>query len=301
IDQFPLVVEPVNSGFNLENWIIDNKNLFTSNLKKYGAILLRGFNVNSVEKFQNLMSKFPNELLEYKMRSSPRFEIDNNVYVSTTYPNDQIINMHSESSYAPNHPKRIVFCCVQPAIKKGETPIADNRKIVTFLSESLKNKFLEKGVLYRRNLNGLLGLSWQEVFQTKDRKVVEDECKKSGMLFDWQDEDTLILKWTKKAIWEHPETKEMVWFNHSLFFNKHMLNDDILKSVESDNDLPNNTFFGDGTEISKEEISEIKHAYEKSTIQFPWQKGDVLFLDNMLMSHGRNSYEGDRKIIVSIS
>ena len=37
-----------------------------------------------------------------------------------------------------------------------------------------------------------------------------------------------------------------------------MLPDSILNAVENDDQLPNNTFFGDGTPISKEEIEEIK-------------------------------------------
>jgi alpha-ketoglutarate-dependent taurine dioxygenase len=32
-----------------------------------------------------------------------------------------------------------------------------------------------------------------------------------------------------------------------------------------------------------------------------WEKGDVLLLDNMLMSHGRSSFTGERKILVSMN
>jgi hypothetical protein len=223
------------------------------------------------------------------------------VYVSTTYPEDQIIQMHSESSYAPIHPERIVFCCITPAELKGETPIADNRVILTHLSEATKNKFYEKGIMYRRNLNGLLGLNWQEVFQTADKAYVEEECNKTNMRFQWTGDDSLVLEWEKRAIWKHPVSNELVWFNHGLFFNKYMQDEEVLNSVGSYKDLPNDTFFGDGTEISRQEIEEIRIAYKKSTVEFPWEKGDVLFLDNMLFSHGRNPYKGARKIIVSIS
>lgn len=299
--KFPLVISPVNSGYNLNNWISENKPQFESDLQKYGAILFRNFKINTVERFQQLMAEFPKELLEYKFRSSPRFELANNVYVSTTYPEDETINMHSENSYAPEHPGRIVFCCITPALVQGETPIADNRLVLDNLSDSLRHKFLEKGVQYRRNLSGVLGLPWQEVFQSSDKEYVEEECKRNGMTFTWVNEEQLVLTWNKKAIWEHPQTKELVWFNHSLFFNKCMLHEDVIKSVSSENELPNNTYFGDGTEISEAEIEEIKTAYHKATVAFPWEKGDVLFLDNMLFSHGRNPYKGERKIIVSIS
>ncbi|MCH2195465.1 TauD/TfdA family dioxygenase [Kordia sp.] len=298
---FPLVLESAMSDVILEKWMVDNRTDFEEKLRKHGGILCRGFGIDTVEKFQSLMDKFPNELLDYAFRSSPRFEITNNVYVSTTYPPDEIINMHSESSYAPTHPSRIVFCCIIAAEERGETPIADNRLILQHMSDELKQKFMEKGVQYRRYLNSFMGLGWEEVFQTEDKAVVEAECKKNGMDFTWVSDKELVLTWTKKAIWEHPVTGELAWFNHSLFFNKYMLPDSILNAVENDDQLPNNTFFGDGTPISKEEIEEIKTAYKKSTVMFPWEEGDVLFLDNMFASHGRNSYKGERKIIVSMS
>lgn len=299
--KYPLVISPINSGYNLKNWFLENDEYFESSLLKYGAILFRDFKINSVEKFQDLMAMFPKELLEYKFRSSPRFELGDNVYVSTTYPEDENINMHSENSYAMNPPHRIVFCCVIASEYRGETPIADNRLVLGHINETLKNKFKEKGVLYRRNLSGVLGLSWQEVFQTSDKILVQEECLSNGIDFEWANENELILTWKKEAIWEHPVTKELVWFNHGVFFNKHMLHEDFLRSINSDDELPNNTFFGDGSEISKDEIEELKSAYQKSIVEFQWESGDVLFLDNYLFSHGRNPYKGERKIIVSIS
>jgi hypothetical protein len=294
------MLRPENPTLDLYNWLSDNKDAFGKDLQQYGAILCRGFKINTVEKFQHLMSIFPNDLLEYKLRSSPRYSLEKNVYVSTTFPEDQTIEMHSESSYAPNHPEKIVFCCITPATYKGETPIADNRKVLSYLSGTTKKKFSEKGILYKRNLNGLLGLKWQEVFQSTDRAYVEQECRSNQMQYEWVNSDSLILKWKKKAIWEHPVTQETVWFNHGLFFNKYMLDESVLNSVSSDDDLPNDTFFGDGTLISKNEIDEIRNAYKSATVAFPWEKGDVLFLDNMLFSHGRNPYKGERQIIVSI-
>lgn len=297
---FPLVTTPEKSDLSLNNWLHNNKKEFDSDLYKHGGILLRNFKVNTVEKFEEFIDSFPNKLLEYKLRSSPRHSLANNIYVSTTYPSDQSIEMHSESSYTLHPPENIIFCCIKSADEQGETPIADNRKVLSFLSEKTKNKFKEKGVQYRRNLSGVLGLPWQEVFQTTDKKVVEEECKKNKIDFNWVDSNNLTLTWNKKAIWNHPVTQEEVWFNHALFFNKYSLDPAVLESVKSENEIPNNTFFGDGTRITQEEVEEIQEAYKKSTVLFPWEEGDVLFLDNMLMSHGRSPYKGERKIIVSM-
>jgi alpha-ketoglutarate-dependent taurine dioxygenase len=34
---------------------------------------------------------------------------------------------------------------------------------------------------------------------------------------------------------------------------------------------------------------------------FPWSAGDVLILDNMLMMHGRQPYEGERRVLVAMA
>lgn len=286
---------------DLYNWIKDNRQEFEDKLRTYGAILFRGYKVNTISKFEELSKLYDSDSLEYAFRSSPRFSVGKNVYTSTSYPKDFCINMHSEASYMPEgHPHNIVFCCINPPLKRGETPIADNHMVLKYLSEETRTKFMSKGVKYVRNLNKNLGLSWEEVFQTNNREEIEAECLRTGVDFQWNDNgDTLKLAWNKKAVWEHPQSQKQVWFNHTSFFNKVTLEKDY-GPVENEDHLPNNTFYGDGTEITKEEIEEILEAYKKATIEFPWKRGDVLFLDNMLVSHGRNPYEGKRNIITSL-
>ncbi|MET4143088.1 TauD/TfdA family dioxygenase [Pedobacter sp. UYP1] len=297
---YPLVVSAKSPGLILSEWVSENREEFNQKLKLHGAILMRGFKIDTVEKFQNFIKVFDVAPLEYKQRSSPRFEVARNIYHSTTYPQDQHINMHSENSYAFNWGRNIVFCCIQPAEELGETPIADNRLVVKYLSESTRKNFLNKGVKYIRNISPGIGLPWEEVFQTKERKVVEEECVKSGMDYRWEEENRLVLSWNNKAIYNHPDTNEQIWFNHAFFFNKYALGDDAFNSFENEDDLPFNTYYGDGSEITKAEIEEIRLAYAKATVMFPWIKGDVLFLDNMMSAHGRSPYKGDREIIVSM-
>ena len=39
--------------------------------------------------------------------------------------------------------------------------------------------------------------------------------------------------------------------------------------------------------------------WDEATI-FRWRKGDLLFVDNYLVAHGRNSYSGDRLLLVAM-
>jgi hypothetical protein len=64
--------------------------------------------------------------------------------------------------------------------------------------------------------------------------------------------------------------------------------------------LAYNTYYGDGTPIDDSIIAEIREAYRQETILFPWQHGDLLMLDNMLVAHGRSPFVGPRKILVAM-
>jgi hypothetical protein len=58
---------------------------------------------------------------------------------------------------------------------------------------------------------------------------------------------------------------------------------------------------GDGERIEPQVIEHINGVYEREAVVFPWQKGDVLMLDNMLAAHGRNPFKGQRKIVVGMA
>jgi len=64
--------------------------------------------------------------------------------------------------------------------------------------------------------------------------------------------------------------------------------------------LPYNTYYGDGSKIEESAAREVQEAYDAEKIIFPWKDGDVLLLDNMTMAHGRQPYKGSRKVIVAM-
>lgn len=302
----PLVIQPTHDQSSLVEWVRTNKKEFEEDLAKYGAILFRGFKIKTAEDFNNFMKCFNTEALPYMFRSSPREELNKsikNIYLSTSYPSDRQINMHNESSYSRVWGKKIVFCCIQPAAEGGETPIADSRKVLQDISPGLVDKFKTRGVKYRRNLIANIGMPWQEVFQTEDKSVVESTCRKNNIDYTFLSEEDLIIEWVKPAVYKHPVSRCETWFNHIFFFNKYSRYEEL--GLRPDDFLPaeylaSDTFFGDGSEISYAEYTEIKNAYNKNRIAFPYQQGDILFLDNMLTAHGRNAYKGQRTIATAI-
>lgn len=303
--RMPLVISPGKEQ-DLMQWVIRNRSEFEQYLTEHGGILFRGWQVDTTEKFHQFMGSFNTEPLPYMFRSSPREEIDKslkNIYLSTSYPNERSIKMHNESSYSRIWGGKIAFCCVQPASGGGETPLADSRAVLQDIDPELREKFRKKGVRYRRNLSPGLGMPWQEVFQTTDVGAMKQTCERYDISLTWKGEDHAIIEWVKPAIVKHPVSGVETWFNHVYFFNKFSRYEEL--DMDYDDFLPeeylsSNTFFGDGTPLTVEEYLNIKAAFDRNKIQFSYEKGDIIFLDNMLVAHGRNPYQGHRMIATAI-
>ena len=159
---------------------------------------------------------------------------------------------------------RIFFYCIEAAEKGGETPIADVRKVYEQIDPSIRKPFEEKGVLYVRNLaGGPFGFTWQEVYQTQDKAEMERFCKESETDFEWIDEKKVRTKQLRPAVAKHPVTGELLWLNHATVLNVFAIEpklQQMLLKFFKEKDLPNNTYYGDGTSISKDVIGRTEES-----------------------------------------
>ena len=52
--------------------------------------------------------------------------------------------------------------------------------------------------------------------------------------------------------------------------------------------------------IPDETVDRIGELFEELCVEFPWQKGDLIAVDNMLVSHARRPFSGERKLLVAM-
>ena len=74
-----------------------------------------------------------------------------------------------------------------------------------------------------------------------------------------------------------------------------------LEELLDPEDMPRNVFFADGSPIDDDIFDEIRGVLAEETVMFPWQAGDVLMLDNMLVAHARTPFKGSRKVVVAMA
>jgi alpha-ketoglutarate-dependent taurine dioxygenase len=301
----PLLVQPVVEGVDLAAWAATNREFIENSLMKHRGVLFRNFPVKTVTEFEQFVrATSTGEPLEYRDRSTARYAVGDKIYVSTIYPADQSIDLHNEGTYWMAWPLKIYFCCLKAPPQGGATPIADVRGVLRRIDPKVRERFIEKRVMYVRNYNYGLGLPWQEVFQTSEKSVVEEYCRRNAIEFEWKNGDCLRTRQIRPAVRVHPRTGEMVWFNHAAFFHisarEPSVRDALLESFKEE-ELPYNTFYGDGTAIEPSIVASIMEAYRQERVVFPWQPGDVLILDNMSVAHGREPYQGERQVVVAMT
>jgi alpha-ketoglutarate-dependent taurine dioxygenase len=302
MNPYPLRIECKVIRPPLIEWLEQNREYIEESLTAHGAVVFKNALIDSPKAFEIFARAISREFPEFAEESSPRSHVSGQVFTSTDYPAEFEIQFHSEYSYAARWPMKLYFACLQSPSSGGETPIADNRVVLANMRPQTREKFAAMGVLYVRNYRPNVGVSWQRAFGTSDRNEVLRRCEATGIECEWRSDDRLRTWQRRVAFAEHPKTKQLVWFNHALFFNvkaiePKIIRDTLLTYPEND-PLYTNTLFGDGSSIESEIIEELRALYLQASSRSTWDIGDVLLIDNMQTAHGRAAYSGPRNIVV---
>jgi Non-ribosomal peptide synthetase modules and related proteins len=299
--KLPLVMEPNVKDIDLVAWAAANQDFIEAELYKHGALLFRGFNVDTIPEFERFADAASRGIFgDYG--DLPREQESERVYQSTPYPNDQAILFHNESSHLTHWPMKQFFYCVEPAESGGETPIVDCRLIYAALPPELVEQFERRQLMYVRNFTESLDVHWRAFFRTDDPEAVAAYCRNASMDFEWKGE-SLRTKQLRAAVTRHPKTNETVFFNQIQLHHISCIDPSLREALFSFfalEELPRNVYYGDGGSIEDATVQTIIDTYWKNAVSFLWQKGDILMLDNMLIAHGRLPYAGARKIVVAM-
>jgi len=336
----PIVVRPKNpeekSVAALQNYVMEHYEELEKIRLEKGAILFRGFDVKTAQDFEDVAVKVHPKLVEIFVGLNNRKRRGKYVFTSTEVPKYVSLSQHAELAYMPNRPSRIFFCCLKAPPLGGETPICDMQKVTEQLRKTHPNvikKFKTHGLRYHLNYSDPKNRlrhpaevkTWPEIYGTDDKKKVEESTAKDNIECRW-DGNKLTLVTQYPALHTHPDTGVDIWSNTGMAFYPRLylyehwktamiggllyfwiiyffwvlLEVFIRRPFLSDNKCPLYITYGNGNNIETNDMKAVSDAVWDHIVIFKWQEGDILFLDNNRVSHGRNPFLGGREIIVSL-
>ena len=297
----PLVITSNSSDVDLRVWAETNRESIETKLLEHGAILFRGFKVDSALKFERFAQIFCQELFT-ENGEHPRSLISGNVYTPVFYPADKQILWHNENSFNHHWPLKIWFGCMVAAQQGGETPVVDARRVYDLIKPKVRDNFIEKGIMYVRRYGKGLGLDWPMVFRTSSKAEVTARCHEEMIECLWDGSD-LTTRAIRPAVMKHPRTAEMSWFNQAQHWHPSCLDESTrvsMRTLFKEEDFPRNCYYGDGSPIADSDMLSVLDTYRQLESSFSWIKGDVLMIDNVLAAHGRNPFVGERAHLVAM-
>jgi hypothetical protein len=289
---------------SLRSWLADQREALHTRLRRHGHLLIRGLPMRAPEDLalaRDILVDDPE--LHPREETTPRSAYGNGVFTATDLPPEQTIRLHNEDSYSVAFPGTLLFCCLQEPQTGGATTLGDVRQVLQDLPAELVDRFRDRGWLITRTFTEHIGLSWQRAFGTDDPAELAEFCAAAQVGHEWLPGGRLRTTGLRAATIRHPRTGEETWFNHVAVFNEWTHDDQtrqILVAAFGPDGLPQNTYYGDGSPIDLADIAVLNAAYDRATIPVHWQTGDLLLVDNILCSHGRQPYSGTRRVAVAL-
>ncbi|MEG3767200.1 TauD/TfdA family dioxygenase [Alteromonas sp. 14N.309.X.WAT.G.H12] len=300
-DVFPEIV--VNDGScktvaETVAFIQQNQQALEARLDKAGALLFRGFPIDSAETFDVFSQGFgyPNFTYQESLSNAVRINFTERVFTANEAPKEVEIFLHHEMAQTPISPSKLFFFCQSAAEKGGATPLCRSDMLFAELEKedpSLANTFKEKGVKYTTTMpaandaNSGQGRSWKSTLSVETKEAAEQKLKELGYSWKWLDDGSLCA--ITPVL---PAVIELSDGSHA-FYNQLIAAYLGWKGVREN---PSSAItFGDGTPIPKDGLERIAQLSEQFTFDLQWQDGDVAIVDNYRTMHGRRPYSGERK------
>jgi len=297
----PLVLEPP-EGPNKKNdmesllpALEKNKEWFKRMIINNSAVLLRGFNVRNAEDFNDIVEAVGFENIPY-VGPAPRTTVHKRIFTANEGPLSQAIAFHPEMTVMKQYPETVMFFCEIPPPEGGETPIVPSfrvaERMVDEFPEEVK-EMEEKGLKYiftapGQNTESLVGGGWPEFLGTSDPiEAVKRAKALADIDMEWLPDGSAKMIFARRPLTKVFDGRKgrKMWFNNVYLMYAYKLNPVVMM---------------DGTEISEKLVKRCGEILEEESIQYRWEKGDVLFLDNLATLHGRRPSLPPRRVLAAI-
>ncbi|MFE7275920.1 TauD/TfdA family dioxygenase [Streptomyces sp. NPDC057623] len=303
----PMRQEAVVSSFDAPgdapfSWLHDMAATLRDHMLVRGAVLVHGLPLDGPDSLAKarealgIAGHTPTEAF------NNRSDFGNGILSPINWPNDRVICPFQESSFSRTFPSVVLTACITPPDGAGQSYLSDTRRIADHLPAHLADRVRAGGWTMARSFHEGFGITWQEAFSVADRAALDELFEATGIEPEWLPDGTLYTVRHRPGFIDHPATGEECWFNQISFLNAGNL-DPVERDIMTDafgEYLPMNTFFGDGSPLSEEDLTAIQHAYDSVRTGVPWDRGDLLITDNIIMAQGRSKFEGSPEFLIAL-
>lgn len=181
----------------------------------------------------------------------------------------------------------------------------------------------EHGLVYVRILgeeddpSSPIGRGWKSTFLTQDKNVAEqrfnfiistlpqvfvskmvtlklavDRAANLGMKLEWTEDGAKTVMGPIPAIKYDKSRNRKVWFNSMVAAYTGW--------EDKRNDPTKAVTFGDGMALPGDIVHDCLRILEEECVAIPWQRGDVLLIDNWAVLHSRRPFDPPRRVLASL-
>uniref|UniRef100_A0A0E0QIE4 TauD/TfdA-like domain-containing protein n=1 Tax=Oryza rufipogon TaxID=4529 RepID=A0A0E0QIE4_ORYRU len=276
-EQVPLVLTPASSGSGerggeaLAAALRARREWVEAKVVSNSAVLLRGFGVRDAAEFDAVVGALGWPDIRY-VGPAPRTHVHGRVWTANEGPLDEFIYYHHEMVLIKEFPGKVILFCEVAPPEGGETPFVPSFRVTERVMEEfpeMVEELDEKGLRYtftalsKNDTKSMRGRGWEDAFATTDK--AEAEKRKLTRVFPGRQ-------------------GRRMWFNTVVGMHG--------KALSS-------ATMADGAEIPTAFVARCGEIIEEESIQFRWEVGDVLILDNLATLHGRRPSLPPRRVLVA--
>ena len=298
---FPFVVENqtgLTEMSDVLNWLATESESFKHQLASAGAVLFRGFPIQTAEDFDAFSAVFGYGNFTYKesLSNAVRLNFTPRVFTANEAPPDVEIFLHHEMAQTPLSPEKIFFCCLRAAEEGGATPLCRSDWLYAKFKErhpKWAEQFATLGLKYKIQMpaeadeDSGQGRSWASTLSVETVAEAEERLETLGYSWRWEEDGSLITTTpVMPAVKRLPDGSES-------FYNQVLAAHLGWKPVGKEQEEP--LTFGNDEAIDDEAPAELANIAKEFVLPLDWKDGDVALLDNHRVMHGRYPFSGSRK------
>eukprot|EP00045_Choanoeca_perplexa_P008178 m.74984 g.74984 ORF g.74984 m.74984 type:complete len:357 (-) comp14390_c0_seq1:86-1156(-) len=311
----PVVCQCTELGITVEQtcaWLAGHQEDIEQLLRQHGAVLFRGFPLETAEHFDAFIKTFKGyEDLPYEESLSFAVRVDVTGRVCTTNEGKKGGQVfHHEQAQTPHWPSKLFFYCERPATRGGGTAVCPSDQVLIKLRQAhpdFVQQLEDKGVKYTAYMASVqdaskgAGRSWKSFFGRDTREEVEKRMTELGYTWEWLENDALkATSPVLKAVRQAPGTDKQVFFNQLVAQIANAKEFGASDDGEAEANLSKYMTFGDGSPLDLKALKYAQQACDECAVELLWQAKDVALLDNYLVMHARRDFDGPRRVLASL-